>query len=1237
MSNAIYGLQSLIACPKIVKHQMFRHNGVVMTKMIAVRQLFKPVGANARKPLLSTKMLAMIAAASVLVVGGLATSTSASASTGALATNAIDYSRFVDPFIGTGDATTLTGNAPGSGLVGQGTPAAHLPFGMLQWGPDTNSVTNNSRHYNYADTKLTGFSLHNEFGYEPQMVSFLPYSGDVTTSPGSHLSDYYQTFSHSDESATAGQYSVTSSSHITTDLTATTRAGIASVTFPDGATNSLIINLQDPTGNSNGNNSMSIDPATGIVSGWVGDVSASTDAKGPSRLYFSARFDQPVSTYATFNGDNLNASGTTTNGSATGAVLTFPASTTPVGIRTAVSWVSVSNARSNLAAEIPDSATFLSVAAAAHNTWVHLLARFAVNDPEAKTADLTKFYSALYRTVSAPTTFSDENGDYPGWDGATHNVAAGHTEYNGWASWNGSRTGQMAFLATFFPKEANDVGQSIVDSSLLDNFNHNVSQGTSFFDGDSGDYAQLPELYAFGATNFDAKTGLNMLLQSANQVTNNLVRYGNGNYLANGYVPADTAQPLPTEETQSYAQFDFNTAQLAAKLGSESWADLLMTRSDSWRNVFDPSAKTASTSGYMWGKGADGGFAPGFCPSCGDWTGGTRTDGTTFWEEASSAQSSYWPSYNLAALIRSQGGKKAFVSRLNDFFTKLNDGTHSSNYYQGNEPDVGAPWTYDWAGTPSGTQSTIRRIITSVYLDTPGGMPGNDDWSAESTYQTWAMLGMFPEIPAIGGFALASPLFSNVVITLESGKTFSINGKGAARNAPYVQSASLNGSRYSSPWLHLSRIANGKNNALSFVLGTHATSWGASPTTDAPPSFGNSSLKATSTGTGRTTSFEYRGYDLGSSHAVNGFSVGPSIRGGYRIQTSESRDPKGAWTTVATNTGTKDTTTEYFTKSTDARYVRIIAAEIAFSGTVPELLIHGVTDPLDVVAGRPATSSGGSCSDSNGPDKALDNSDTTKWCINAGSGAAWMDVDLGSTQQVDRFIVKNAGINGESDSTNTVDYQIQSSKTGAADGTWTDLASVSGNTGRVSYSSSKLTTVRYLRLNIPRGQQAAGDNVVRVYGFEAYGPATDAVPDLAAGRPSSSSGGSCTDDSGPSRALDGSDTTKWCINAGGSAAWMDVDLGDVQSVDRFVLKNASSGGESGDTNTANYKIQYSATGDPDGDWTDLVTVSGNTDGISYTSSAPTQARYIRLLVTKGIQGEGDNVARIYGFEVYPPA
>ena len=84
----------------------------------------------------------------------------------------------------------------------------------------------------------------------------------------------------------------------------------------------------------------------------------------------------------------------------------------------------------------------------------------------------------------------------------------------------------------------------------------------------------------------------------------------------------------------------------------------------------------------------------------------------------------------------------------------------------------------------------MRQVQDQIWADSPGGLAdGNDDLGTMSAWYVWSALGMYPMTPGTSTLALGSPLFPQAVITLPSGSTLTIDGNGAATNAPYVQSA----------------------------------------------------------------------------------------------------------------------------------------------------------------------------------------------------------------------------------------------------------------------------------------------------------------------------------------------------------------------------------------------------------------------------------------------------------------
>src|SRR5208282_1819580 len=99
----------------------------------------------------------------------------------------------------------------------------------------------------------------------------------------------------------------------------------------------------------------------------------------------------------------------------------------------------------------------------------------------------------------------------------------------------------------------------------------------------------------------------------------------------------------------------------------------------------------------------------------------------------------------------------------------------------------------------------------------PNGLPGNDDAGALSSWYVFSALGLYPEIPGVGGFVIGSPLFPEATIHLGNGSTIEIQGQPASPANPFVQNLKLNGRNYESSWISWSALSNGA--ALNFKLG----------------------------------------------------------------------------------------------------------------------------------------------------------------------------------------------------------------------------------------------------------------------------------------------------------------------------------------------------------------------------------------------------------------------------------
>src|SRR5262249_56596735 len=101
------------------------------------------------------------------------------------------------------------------------------------------------------------------------------------------------------------------------------------------------------------------------------------------------------------------------------------------------------------------------------------------------------------------------------------------------------------------------------------------------------------------------------------------------------------------------------------------------------------------------------------------------------------------------------GGGHGALAGPDRHLQRLNAGPCSEFAFMGNEVSLKTPWMYTFAGAPWKTQQVVHRILSNLYSNSPGGMPGNDDGGVLSAWFVFASLGMYPQISGVGGFAVA--------------------------------------------------------------------------------------------------------------------------------------------------------------------------------------------------------------------------------------------------------------------------------------------------------------------------------------------------------------------------------------------------------------------------------------------------------------------------------------------------
>ncbi|HEY4464214.1 MAG TPA: GH92 family glycosyl hydrolase, partial [Streptosporangiaceae bacterium] len=532
------------------------------------------------------------------------------------------------------------------------------------------------------------------------------------------------------------------------------------------------------------------------------------------------------------------------SGSGAAAYASFAApagSTAPqtVQMQVAISYVSTANAWANLQAEQGSpSVTFASVQRQTRASWDRLLSKIQVSG--GTTGDLTKFYTAMYHALLDPSVFSDDNGQYLGFDGAVHQMPRGQRlQYANFSGWDVYRD-EIQLLSVVAPTQTGDMMQSLVNDAAQGGWLPKwplANDYTGVMNGDAAD-SMLADAYAFGVRNFDVPQALDQMVKGATAVPT-ASQLGHGwyeerpqlaDYLRLGYTPnvqQTSLSPVDNgaSQTLEYALNDFGIAQMAQALGRTSTAAEFARRAQNWENLVNPAT------GYLQPRDGSGNF-----PTGNPLTVGYGSFGQSGYQEGNAAQYNFAAPQNLGALINLMGGRAKAITRLNTFFTQLMAGPNLPYYWAGNETDLNAPWVYDYVGAPDQTQALVRKITNTLYSATSGGEPGNDDLGAMSSWLVWADLGLYPETAGAPVLVTGSPLFTHAVVHLPSGAALNIRGSGAGDSQPYVTSLAVNGTPTQHTWIPAAGfLAHG--GSLAFTLSsTPDQAWGSAPA-DAPPSY----------------------------------------------------------------------------------------------------------------------------------------------------------------------------------------------------------------------------------------------------------------------------------------------------------------------------------------------------------------------------------------------------------------
>jgi predicted alpha-1,2-mannosidase len=758
----------------------------------------------------------------------------------------------VNPFIG----STNGGNT---------FPGAVLPFGMVAFSPEATPLPGRRfpmaapGGYEWRANGIKGFALTHLSGTgclgASGDVPIMPVTTDVEYSPATApFTVFSSSFSHAKESAAPGFYSVKLDNGVTAALTATLRTGLARFSYPKERPANLLFRTSDSeVGSSDA--SISVDPAKGEVTGSVTSGNfcgylAEDRRESYYTLYFVAKFDTPFTAGGGWQNGTLNKGATSAKGgtgygdcgfppggTGSGAWISFASGST-VTMRVGISYVSLANARANLAAE-SEKAAFDTVREAARSEWNKRLGAIAIKGGTKD--ERVVFYTALYHALLGENLYSDVNGEYRGFDGKVHKVSGKQrAQYSNFSGWDVYRS-HLQLVTWLDPKLGSDIAQSLLNQAeqyggVWDRWTH-LTGATSVMNGDPS-APSIASIYAFGGRDFDVRRAYASLLKAATVPTEKDLsrkgcpvlcigqRPGLDSWLKLHYMPVEAPGWGSAADTLEMTTADFGLSQLARAMGDAAREKEFLDRAGWWRNLFNPAASPEG--GYIQPRHADGSWK----------SVDFAVENDDDYVEGSGAQYLWMVPYDPAGLFAVLGGTEKAIQRLDRFFYKP-DGTLAvtksgqSHAELDNEPSIAAPWLYNFAGQPWKTQELVRAAMNQIWVNAPHGISGNDDLGEMSSWYVWAALGMYPLYPGRADFVLGSPLFEEAVITRPGGRVV-IEGKGAATDAPYVASLLLNGKPYNAAWLPADFARKG--GTLSFTLAKTADHSFASK--DVPPSFG---------------------------------------------------------------------------------------------------------------------------------------------------------------------------------------------------------------------------------------------------------------------------------------------------------------------------------------------------------------------------------------------------------------
>jgi predicted alpha-1,2-mannosidase len=651
--------------------------------------------------------------------------------------------------------------------------------------------------------------------------------GPRRTQPGLDGTGYSSRFDKSTEKAGTGFYEVLlKDSGIKVELTATTRAALQRYTYPASEQARVLFDFLLPN-----EYKMQVLGATVRRTG-PAEIEGVIQTNFPGAFYeqrfdlhFVAQFSRPFDRLGGWQaGQVVDAAAELQVAGDCGAWVEFKTTAgEQILLRTGISLVSLANARLNLEQELagPFGWDFRAVVQNQRRVWNELLGRIEIGTPDAR--EKTRFYTNFYRAMSGRNTWSDANGEWIDPEERRQKLTQpGAVMLGGDAFWNTFwNLNQVMNLAA--PEWSARWVQSQLALYDACGWLSKGPAGLEYIPIMVAEH-EIPLLVAAHQHCIKGLDAEKILAAAVKMQTTLPQRHPGGGWVGNehlesylkyGFVAVDG--PTPGEpakwkrafpsNTYEYAYDDWCVAQLARALGHQDIAGTFLRRAQNWRNTFD------AETGYARPRKVSGEWVSPFDPLA-----------TPGFVEGNAWQYTWFVPQDVPGLVRALG-RDRFLTRLNEGFERsaVTRFTAPSAQHEltlinhGNQPTMQVAWLFNWAGEPWLTQKWARALLDTYYgHNSSDAYLGDEDQGQMSAWFVMAALGLFQ---TDGGcrvnpiYELGSPLYPKIVLHLSrehySGRTFTIEARGASRANRFIQSAEFNGRPLNCWWIRQEDVVKG--------------------------------------------------------------------------------------------------------------------------------------------------------------------------------------------------------------------------------------------------------------------------------------------------------------------------------------------------------------------------------------------------------------------------------------------